>query len=272
MRCQKPVMRVLTYIRKVLEIYASGDEDYLSRSLSRDIGPDPTPHEEQVHALISNVEEQGALIAQLLAGGRMNAEPGVLDPQMETSLIEQVEKNARWVADIWAEIPLPQVSVPTKSDLIEIGIMHFILNRLESGNDRLSRLDILSIALPRRLSSLQTMFSEAHFNYLLGNRTAVAIMCRALLEEALKDKVPGNVTVDGDKKTMDDRLEEAKLGGLLDDERTECARNIVKMGNLATHDNAKLSRHSDSEIEKVLIDARKILEDLYPSEVHRPAS
>ena len=78
MRCQKPVMRVLTYIRKVLEIYASGDEDYLSRSLSRDIGPDPTPHEEQVHALISNVEEQGALIAQLLAGGRMNAEPGVL--------------------------------------------------------------------------------------------------------------------------------------------------------------------------------------------------
>jgi hypothetical protein len=44
------MMRVLTYIRKVLEIYASGDEDYLSRSLTRDIGPDPTPHEEQVHA------------------------------------------------------------------------------------------------------------------------------------------------------------------------------------------------------------------------------
>ena len=254
-------------------MYAGGDQDYLSRSLVTDIGSYPTPDDEMLHALVTTIEEQATAIAQLLAGGRLNLEPDPLDPQTEESLIAQLEENVKSVGDIWAGIvPELQASVPTKSDLIEIGIMHLVLNRLESGSDRISRLDILSIALPTHLKNLQTMFSEAHFNYLLGNRTAVTIICRALLEEALKDKVPGNLTIDGYKKTLDDRLEEAKLRGLLDDERTECARAIIKMGNLAAHDSRKLSRHSDSQIEKSLIDTRKILEDLYPSEVRLPSS
>ena len=91
----------------------------------------------------------------------------------------------------------------------------------------------------------------------------MTIMCRALLEEALKDKAPGNVTIDGDRKTLDDRLEEAKTNGWLDDERTACAREVVKAGNLAAHDNTKFSRHSDTKIEEILINTRKILADLY---------
>jgi hypothetical protein len=43
------------------------------------------------------------------------------------------------------------------------------------------------------------------------------------------------------------------------------------MGNLAAHDNTKFSRYSDSRIEEVLINTRKILADLYPTEVRRPA-
>jgi hypothetical protein len=264
-------MGVLTYIRKVLEIYAGGDQDHLSQSLLRDIGPDPTPYQEKLHALTSTIEQLGLVIAQLLAGGRMNSESGAVDPQTEDSLVELLGNHVESFGEIWAEIPSLQVSAPTKSDLIEIGIMHFVLDRLESGNDRISSLDLLSIMLPGRLRNLQVMFSEAHFNYLLGNRTAVMIMCRALLEEALKDKVPGNVTIDGDKKTLNDRLEEAKLRGLLDDERIECARDIVKMGNLAAHDSTKLLKYPDSRIEEVLINTRKILADLYPTEVQRPA-
>ena len=263
-------MGVLTYIRKVLEIYVGGDQDHLSRSLFRDIGPDPTLYDETLHAMISTVEELGVVIAQLLAGGRMNF-PDAGDAETEESLVARLGKYIESVGDAWAEIPSLQVSVPTKSDLIEIGIMHLVLDRLESGNDRISRLDPLSIVLPGRLRNLQTMFSEAHFNYLLGNRTAVTIMCRALLEEALKDKVPGNVTIDGDRKTLDDRLEEAKLRGLLDGERIQCARDIVKMGNLAAHDSTKLLKYPDSRIEEVLINTRKILADLYPSEIRRPA-
>jgi hypothetical protein len=264
-------MGLLTYIRKVLEIYVGGDQDHLSQSLFRDVGPEPTSYDEIVHSLISNVEEQGILIAQLLAGGRMDAGPDFVDPQTEELLIAQQRKNIESLANVWIEPASLQGSVPTKSDLIEIGIMYFVLDRLESGNDRISKLDLLSIILPGRLTNLQTMFSEAHFNYLLGNRTAVTIICRALLEEALRDKVPGNVTIDGDKKTLNDRLEEAKLKGLLDDERIHCAREVVKMGNLAAHNSTRLLAYPDLRIEEVLINTRKVLADLYPSEIRHPA-
>jgi hypothetical protein len=125
---------------------------------------------------------------------------------------------------------------------------------------------VLSIVLPERVKHLQTMFSEAHFNYLLGNHTAVTIMCRALLEEALKDRVSGSVTIDGDKKTLNDRLEEAKTNGWLDKERMASAREVIKAGNLAAHDNSKLSRYTDLKIEEILINTRKILVDLYPAQ------
>ena len=256
-----------------MEIYAGGDQDHLSQSLFRDVGLDPTPYDKTLNALVGTVEGLAAAIARLLAGGRMNSDPDPADSRIirEEFLIEQLAKSVKSAGDIWAEIPSLQVSVPTKSDLIEIGIMHLVLDRLESGSDRISRLDLLSIVLPERLRNLQTMFSEAHFNYLLGNRTAVTIMCRAMLEEALKDKAPGNVTIDGDKKTLDDRLEEAKSSGLLDDERTQCARDIVRMGNLAAHDTTKLLKFGDSRIEEILLNTRKILADLYPAEARRPA-
>lgn len=253
-------MRVLPYIRKVLEIYAGGDQGHLSEVLYRDIGFDPSAREIEVDALISAIERQSVSIAKVLAGGRMA--PDELASQIE-SCVGQLQENIKLAGEVWAEVPAIDVRVPTKSDLIEIGIMHLVLERLESGIDRISRLDLLSIVLPERLRQLQTMFSEAHFNYLLGNRTAVSIMCRALLEEALKDKVPGNVTIDGDKKTLDDRLEEAKAKGWLDDERIACAREVVRAGNLAVHDSSKLSRYSDLKIEEILINTRKILTDLY---------
>ncbi len=189
-------MRVLTYIRKVLEAYAAGDQDHLSRSLLRDVGSDLPPYEKNVDALVDTIEKLGAVIARLLAGGRLTTDPHPADSRIEEFLIEQLAQYIKSVGDLWGEIP---VSVPTKSDLIEVGAMHLVLDRLENGSERISRLDLLSMVLPARMGNLQTMFSEAHFNYLLGNRTAVAIMCRALLEEALKDKAPGNFTIVGDR-------------------------------------------------------------------------
>jgi hypothetical protein len=252
-------MTVLPYIRRVLEIYAGGDENHLSLTLLRDNGPDPDAEREKLNALIASVEEQALAIAQVLAGGRMVS--GFVDSHWEDFWTAAVEKNVKSIGTFWPDLP---VSVPTKSDLIDIGVIHLVLERLESGIDRVSRLDLLSIVLPERIQHLQTMFSEAHFNYVLGNRTAVTIMCRALLEAALKDKAPGNITVDGERKTLDDRLEEAKENGWLDPERTACAREVVKVGNLAAHDSSKFAKYSDAKIEEILINTRKILTDLYP--------
>jgi hypothetical protein len=233
----------------------------LSQTLLRDIGANPSPLEQAVDALISLTERQAIAIAQLLAGGRMVGQ--AIDTQEAESWIEQLESNIKTTGEHWAEIPQLEVSAPTRSDLIDIGIIHLVLDRLESGIDRISRLDLLSLVLPKRLQHLQTMFSEAHFNYLLGNRTAVTILCRALLEEALRDKAPGNVTIDGDKKTLENRLEEANNNGWLDDERTASAREVIRVGNLAAHDSAKFSRCSDMQIEGILMNTRKVLADLY---------
>jgi hypothetical protein len=100
----------------------------------------------------------------------------------------------------------------------------------------------LGIILPPKLAHLQTVFSEAHFNYLLGNQTSVAVMCSVLVEGALKDRAPGKATSHGDKKTLNHRIDEVRENGLLDDERIKCLRAIVQIGSdaaqqrMGTHD------------------------------------
>src|SRR5262249_42897097 len=136
-------------------------------------------------------------------------------------------------------------SVPTKSELIEIGVLNLIVERLESGKNRLASLDPLGMTLPSRLGHLQSVFSETHFSYILGNRSAVAMMCGVLIESALKDRAPGDWTNDGDRKTIEDRINEAGDKGLLDDERMKCARTIMRLRNEAAHGNPGFFAYPD---------------------------
>jgi len=237
---------------------ATGNEGHLSQILFRDMGPEP--EDDALDALIDGVEQSALAVGELLAGGRMRTDHDALDSGEEEQLIGLIGEQIRSLGDLLSKrIPddIVKISIPAKSDLIEIGIMHLILARLESGNDRITRLDLLSIILPESLRHLQVMFSEAHFNYLLGNLGAVAIMCRALIEAALRDRVSGNFV------TLHDRITEAQNRNILDHERTQCARDIATLGNQAAHGDSKFLKCTDQRIEETLINTRKILEDFY---------
>jgi hypothetical protein len=244
-------MSVLTYVKRVLEMYAGGGDDELHLALVE--GQD---HEQ--YALARNTERMGVLVAALLAGGRMS--PVEVSPETEEEWVQSVEKAVTKLNEIYDP---HNPSVPNKSELIEIGVLHFIVERLETGKNRLASLDPLGITLPTRLRHLQFVFSEAHFNYILGNRSAVAMMCGVLVESALKDCAPGKWTIDGDWKTIDHRINETGDKGLLDGERLKAVRAIMHIRNQAAHGDASFFRYPDLKIEQLLLDTRKILEDLY---------
>ena len=88
------------------------------------------------------------------------------------------------------------------------------------------------------------------------------MLCRAILEAALKEKLGTNnlwqELIDKAGQPRDDGTP------LLDGERIEAAKKVYRAGNLAVHDEARFEiRYQDAAVEALLLDMRKILEDLY---------
>jgi len=106
------------------------------------------------------------------------------------------------------------------------------------------------------------IFEKAHSCYFYGLNRAVAVLCRAILETALKEKL-------GADNLWNELIEiagQAAEGGtpLLDHERIEAAKKVYRAGNLAVHDEEQFDvRYRDVAVEALLLDMRKILEDLY---------
>jgi hypothetical protein len=115
----------------------------------------------------------------------------------------------------------------------------------------LQRLEIEQIPY----AAVQRYFTEAHRCYLLGLNTACVAVCRAILEAALKDKL-------GPQNSFDDLLDESE--GILDAERLLWANRVRSAGNLALHNQDKFQgKYSDTGVEEILLNTRKIIEDLY---------
>src|SRR4029077_19115363 len=85
--------------------------------------------------------------------------------------------------------------------------------------------------------------------------------CRAILEGALKEVAdPQSET----NRSIHDMIAMAVEKRLLVDDRPRYAREVAKAGNLAIHDPEMLDRdYSPEKIEGVLINTRKVLEELY---------
>jgi hypothetical protein len=60
-------------------------------------------------------------------------------------------------------------------------------------------------------------------------------------------------------------LEEAERGGLLADDRPECARKVRHAGNDAIHEFPRFERQWEHKLGEILDDTRKVLLDLYVS-------
>ncbi len=252
-------LSVLAYLSRVTAIYARGDEDYLFRTLMEDGDPDD-PNSE----FFEDTEEMAVLIGTLLAGARM--QPESLSAEREDSLWETVNERLQRLA-LLSDAPNP--TLPDRSEVIELGLVELILRRLESARERVSSLDLLSIKLPQNLGHLQTVFSQAHMNYFLGNWSAVAVMCRVLIESALIDVVPTQATSSGEalpkRVKLEKRIRAANEKGLLNDYDRDCADEITKLGGDGAHGNMVFLNDATIgvKIEKALKDTRRILEHLY---------
>ena len=132
-----------------------------------------------------------------------------------------------------------------------------ILDKLGRIVDRAARLDRIEVKAncPK---DLLTYFKEAHECYLYGFPVASAILCRAIVESALKDKVTGQF------KDLGDRIEEAHQRNLLSQDRRVMAYEVKGAGNDAVHQYDRFARGDLScKAEECLLKTRAIVEELY---------
>jgi hypothetical protein len=158
--------------------------------------------------------------------------------------------------------PLPE-GVPAGKDQLDALDRYYseeILERLDGIVCRASALGRMSLAIvPNK--RVQFLFEEAHRCYLYGFHSACAVFCRAILEGALKEVAdPGSET----NQSIHDMIGVAVEKRLLTDDRPRCTREVAKAGNRAIHDPEMFARdYSEAKVEEILINTRKVLEELY---------
>ena len=135
-----------------------------------------------------------------------------------------------------------------------------ILEKLDRIVFRALTLDRMGLEIvPNR--RVQLLFEEAHRCYLYGFHLACAVFCRAILEGALKEVAdPHSET----NQSIHEMIAMAVEKGVLTDDRPRCAREVAKAGNRAIHDPEMFDRdYSAEKVQEVLINTRKVLEELY---------
>jgi hypothetical protein len=135
-----------------------------------------------------------------------------------------------------------------------------ILEKLNGIVSRASVLDRMGLEIvPNR--RVQFLFEEAHRCYLYGFHLACAVFCRAILEGALKEVAdPHGET----NQSIHEMIAMAVEKSILTDDRPRCAREVAKAGNRAIHDPEMFDRdYSAENVQEVLINTRKVLEELY---------
>ena len=116
--------------------------------------------------------------------------------------------------------------------------------------------------------SFRASFEEAHRCYLYGFNRACAVMCRALLESALKDRCDSRhdikASLQKGQSPFKVLLGEAKLTNPL----PERAEMIKRCGDFAAHNDPKFVTEYEShgKLEVVLCWTRAVLAALYPKE------
>jgi hypothetical protein len=135
-----------------------------------------------------------------------------------------------------------------------------ILEKLDGIICRASALDRVGLEIvPNR--RVQFLFEEAHRCYLYGFYLACAVFCRAILEGALKEVADPQAQTN---QSIHDMIGVAVEKHLLSEDHPRCAREVAKAGNRAIHDPGMFDRdYSAEKVEEILINTRKVLEELY---------
>jgi hypothetical protein len=260
LRAKECHLSVLAYLKKVVATYVT-DEDHLFNTLMIE-NPDFDDSDSKRRELLHIVETRALNLGALLARWRMQPTSTTSDQEeSQWRILDEALQLAGKVSDV------PNPTFPDKWDLIEVGILSLILEKLETGKDRFAALDLLSFKLPKRLEHLQPVFYEVHLNYILGNRHAVVAMCGAVIESVVKEFARDEIFLSRGIPRRDitfrQRINEMQKMRLLEPERVECALAIWERRGYAVHADPKFPFYTDEMIEGTLLDTRKILDELF---------
>jgi len=165
-------------------------------------------------------------------------------------------------------------------DDLDAHFAHELLRKLPKIVSRVSALDELELDDRRQIprEDVKRYFEEAHRCYLYGFPIACAVLCRAILESALKEIIDPDRRIErtvmaearklgNQKESNIGRLvDEAAKRNILTDDRPECAIKVRDAGNDAIHNHGKFQELLGDPlrgIAYILDSTRKILIDLY---------
>jgi hypothetical protein len=172
---------------------------------------------------------------------------------------ETREKLGEAIRDMGTGDAVPASRDGSQLDSLDRYYSEEILKKLDSVVARAASLERVGLkVVPNR--KVQLSFEEAHRCYLYGFHLACAVFCRAIIEGALREAVKA----DKELRTIYSLVEVARKKGALTGDRPQCAREVDKAGNLAVHEPDRFDRdYSAERVEEILINTRKVLEELY---------
>lgn len=190
--------------------------------------------------------------------------PDAINRVME--ILSNIEPKLHKAAEVHGGKPDPV----GEADEIEAALAEEILGKLPKAVDRASDLDGMNLGrIP--VEHLKRYFEEAHRCYLFGFNIACAVLCRALVDTALQNVVDPQKLIKSRLKPQDSYIEEMAIeagrGGILTDDRPECVIAVRDAGNAAIHDYPEFERKWLPRLGEIVDQTRKILLDLYPSQV-----
>jgi hypothetical protein len=225
-------------------------------------------------------------------GQRASQRRASLHKLSERPAIKGLERLARVKADgiadaIRSALDTPQISetasgkLSREMDDLDAAFAAEVLGKLPKMVDRAARLDELGLAdVPQ---STRAYFYEAHRCYLYGFQVACAVLCRAILESALREVLDADGTIDqqirNKQKKTASKEESRRLSyykalveaAKLPDDRPQCAIEVRDAGNDAIHNLTAFNKRWGGRLDEVLLNTRKVLLDLFAGRAGRPA-
>jgi len=165
---------------------------------------------------------------------------------------------------------LSEAKIPSE-DSIDSAFTEELLGKLPRIVNRAILLSKMSLdRVPNKV--LKRYFYEAHRCYLYGFSVAGAVLCRAILESALKAicDPKGNLDRGGrdGKSYFKTLVAEATRLSFLSDDRPQCALDAKTAGDKAIHDFPCFERQWESKLGEILDNTRKVLIDLYGERIN----
>jgi hypothetical protein len=184
------------------------------------------------------------------------------------------ENRRRFLTAIQQAIPrirsevkqLRETADSPDEDAIDAELAYELLEKLPEAVYRASRLPPMSLGqMPKE--DVKHFFNEAHNCYLYGHNVACAVLCRAILESALKETCIrhglASIAVPQSKSPFEKSVDRAIAGGYLKDVPKQWAIDVRNAGNDAIHNLPEFRRRWEGKLDEILVKTRKALIDLF---------